>query len=127
MNILQAGEAHLIFQGRKVRLRGASRLTLGHALAQGKAGRRPAILMSPPGLCLPPAAAFLGEPGSRWKENTQLAYRGSHKYNNIQEEEEKEEGGRMLRARMSASEKLCSRPRCEQGSCGSLGLLRERE
>lgn len=32
----------------------------------------------------------------------------------------------MLRARMSASENLCSQPRCEQGSWQSLGLPRVR-
>lgn len=30
----------------------------------------------------------------------------------------------MLRARMSASESVCSQSRCDSGSCGSLGLPR---
>lgn len=32
----------------------------------------------------------------------------------------------MLRARMSASESVCSQSRCDSGSCGSLGLPRMR-
>lgn len=68
----------------------------------------PALLTPAPGL-----SASHGCSSSITREQVEGKYsacvlRGaSHKYNNIQEEETREEGRRMLRARMSASENVC--------------------
>lgn len=115
----QAGESRLIFQRRKLRPRGASRLTVDLACpAQGTAGRLPALLMSAPGLSTScSCSSRITREQVEGKHSACVLREASHKYN-IQ----KEGGGKTDAESKDIRFRAFSGPAVSKDSAGSLGL-----